>query len=208
MAMDGNPFGGTGAGSTYTPMTDVEREAVSRLVEAGSLRVHVVGWGVVNNPRVIIGDLRIGLQFRMDFTAPEVPQPNHYFDLELRTDTGLLLYKERQPTIFNNQPVQICAGMFLDLVWDIAVRHMDPKLVKALVPGATGFTSRWQDRDTGEMTLKGNTRHMNSETLQRLRQVRVMEETAKADTKEMAAKATAKAEVRELAAKKALAKLK
>ena len=208
MSVDSNPFGGTGAGSTYTPMTDVEREAVSRLVETGRLRVHVVGWGVVNSPRVIIGDLRIGIQFRLDFNAPAAPQPNHYFDLELRTDSGLLLYKERQPTIFNNQPVQICAGMFLDLVWDIAIRHMDPKIVKALVPGATGFTSRWQDRDTGEMTLKGNTRHMTAETLQRLKQVRVMEEVSKADTKEMAAKATAKAEGLELAAKKALIKLK
>jgi hypothetical protein len=187
-------------------MTDVEREAVSRLVEAGSLRVHVVGWGVVNNPRVVIGDLRIGIQFRMDFDAPAVPQPNHYFDLELRTDSGLLLYKERQPTIFNHQPVQICAGMYLDLAWDIAVRHMDPKIVKALVPGATGFTSRWQDRDTGEMTLTGNTQ-MSSDAKQRLRVVRALEESSKKDTKDQAKKATKIAADRELVAK-ALVKLK
>lgn len=206
MAIDSNPFGSQGAGSTYTPMTDVEREAVSRLVEAGSLRVHVVGWGVVNNPRVVIGDLRIGIQFRMDFDAPAVPQPNHYFDLELRTDSGLLLYKERQPTIFNHQPVQICAGMYLDLAWDIAVRHMDPKIVKALVPGATGFTSRWQDRDTGEMTLTGNTQ-MSSDAKQRLRVVRALEESSKKDTKDQAKKATKIAADRELVAK-ALVKLK
>ena len=206
MSVDSNPFGGTGAGSTYTPMTDVEREAVSRLVETGRLRVHVVGWGVVNSPRVIIGDLRIGIQFRLDFNAPAVPQPNHYFDLELRTDSGLLLYKERQPTIFNYKPVQICAGMFLDLVWDIAIRHMDPNLVKALVPGAVGLTSRWQDRDTGEMTLTGNTQ-MSSAAKQRLRVVRALEESSKKDTKDQAKKATKMAADRELVAK-ALVKLK
>jgi len=206
MAINGNPFGGKGAGSTYTPMSDIEREAVSRLVEAGRLRVHVVDWGIVNNPRVIIGDLRIGLHFRMEFSKPEVPQPVHYFDLELRTDSGLLLYSERQPTLYNHKPIEVCAGMFLDLAWDIAVRHMDPKIVKAIIPSATGFTSRWQDRDTGEMTLKGNTRNMDAATLQRLKQVRAFEEANKADTKKQAAKATAKEQARETAARMARAK--
>ena len=33
---------------------------------------------------------------------------------------------------------------------------MDPKLVKALMPGVKGLTSRAFDKDTGELTHTGN----------------------------------------------------
>jgi hypothetical protein len=33
---------------------------------------------------------------------------------------------------------------------------MDPKLVKLLMPGKVGLTSRRFDRDTGDLTLTGN----------------------------------------------------
>jgi hypothetical protein len=59
---------------------------------------------------------------------------------------------------YNNQPMMIMAGLTLDMVWDIMIRSIDPKLVKELVPDAHGLTSRLQDKDTGEMTLLGNMR--------------------------------------------------
>ena len=158
---DKNPFGGGRATSLYTPMSDVEQEVVSRLVDSGDLRVHVKGWGVIAEPQVTIGDLRVALRFRMAFDEPyvsEVPKPLYYIDLELRTGAGLLLYKERQPTIYDFKPVEVAAGMYLDMVWEMAIQSMDPAVVKTIKPAATGLTSRWQDRDTGEMTMFGNSK--------------------------------------------------
>ena len=60
--------------------------------------------------------------------------------------------------MYDNQPLAVGTGTTLAMVWHIAIQHMDPKLVKALKPGAIGLTSRWTDRDTGEATLLGNTR--------------------------------------------------
>ena len=72
-------------------------------------------------------------------------------------------------------------GVFLDLVWDIAVRSVDPNLVKAVVPGATGLTSRLQDKDTGLLTLTGNMR-LSTQEKQALKRLRNAEAMAKADT--------------------------
>jgi len=80
----------------------------------------------------------------------------YFFDLELKTRGGISLVKERLPVIYGGKPVQVCAGIFLDMQWDIAMHSMDPRLVKMLKPGATGLTSRRQDKDTGEMTSQGN----------------------------------------------------
>jgi hypothetical protein len=82
--------------------------------------------------------------------------PVHYFDLELRTRAGLTLFRERQPTVYNGQPLQVAAGVFVDVIWDIALSHIDPKVVKMIKPGAVGLTSRRLDRETGEATFKGN----------------------------------------------------
>lgn len=151
-----NAFGGGNTNSLYTPMSETEQEVVARLVEIGALRVHIVGWGFVSKPRVTFGDLRVAIAFRMDFSKPEVPMPVSHFDLELRLEDGRLLYKERQSAVYNGQPLQIAAGVYLDMVWDIAIRYMDPELVKSIKPGATGLTSRMLDRDTGVETLLGN----------------------------------------------------
>lgn len=153
---DRNLFGGKNPKGLYVPMTPDEQEVVHRLVEAGDLQVVVHGWGTVDRPRVIVGDHRVGVLFRLTFNRPEVPMPVFFFDLELRTRTGLRLVKERLPTVYNGRPVQVAAGMFLDLQWDIAIHSMDPRLVKAIKPGATGLTSLRQDKDTGEMTSRGN----------------------------------------------------
>jgi hypothetical protein len=151
-----NAFGGGNNNSLYTPMSEIEQEVIARLIESGSLRVNIVGWGHVNRPRVTFGDLRVSVAFRLEFDRPEVPMPVTHFDLELRTEDGRLLYKERQSAEYNGQPLQIAAGVYLDMIWDIAIRHMDPKLVKSIMPKAIGLTSRLFDKDTGAATLTGN----------------------------------------------------
>lgn len=173
-----NAFGGGNAGSLYTPMSETEQEVLARLIESGTLRIHVVEWGVVNRPRVTFGDLRVSVAFRMEFDRPEVPMPVDHFDLELRTEDGRLLYKERQSAEYNGQPLQIAAGVYLDMIWDIAIRHMDPKLVKSVMPKAIGLTSRLIDKDTGAATLTGNMA-LNDETKALLIKLRKGEATVR-----------------------------
>lgn len=178
-----NMFGGKNANSLYTPMSDVEQETVARLVESGDLRVIIVGWGYIDRPRITFGDMRVSIPFRLTFDRPEAPVPLHYLDLELRTGSGVLLFRDRQPTVYGGNPIMVAQGVFLDLVWDIAVRSIDPALVKAVVPGAVGLTSRFQDRDTGEMTMTGN---MDLTATERavLRTLRKGEAAARANTAE------------------------
>lgn len=151
-----NIFGGGNAQSLYVPMSEVEQEAIARLIESDDLRVNLLGWGFVNNPRVTFGDARIQIQFRASFDRPAVPIPVYELELELVTKSGKLLFRDKQSVAYNGKPIQIAAGVYFDMVWDIMVRSIDPKLVKELVPGATGLTSRLQDKDTGDMTLEGN----------------------------------------------------
>ncbi len=186
---DQNAFGGKNPHGLYVPMSELEQECLLRLVEAGDLRVHVLEWGLVNQPRARFGDGRLQLAFRMDFVRPEVPQPVYYFDLELKTSSGLLLFKERQSVMYDGKPVSVAAGVYFDLVWDIGIRSIDPKVVKAVLPYARGLTSRLQDKDTGDLTLMGNMK-LNSRKKQLLVGVRKAEERNKADTSTKAVKAT------------------
>lgn len=156
MGNGNNRWGGKNRFSVYTPLSEIEQEAISRMVAASDIFVCIKGWGVVDKPRIIYGDLRLGVQWRMDFTAPEAPTPVHWFDLELRTRQGELLFKERQSTLYGGNPIQVCAGIYLDMVWDIALTALDPQIVKRVMPHAIGLTSRFQDKDTGEITLFGN----------------------------------------------------
>lgn len=149
-------LGSGNANGLYIPISETEQEALDRLISADDLEVHVKGWGIIHHPQIHAGDLRVGCHFQLLFNRPDVPTPVYFFDLELRTRGGLKLYAERQPCVYNGQPLQIAAGVVLDMVWDIALRHMDPKVVKALVPHAWGLTSRRQDKDTGVMTNFGN----------------------------------------------------
>jgi hypothetical protein len=189
--MEKNPFGGR-KGSLYTPLSEDEQEVLARLVESQDLRVIVKSWTTIDQPRVIYGDLRLSLAFRIHFTRPELPTPVHFFDLELRTGAGLLLFKERQSTQYNGKPIEVAEGVFMDMVWDIAIMAMDPKIVKALKPGARGLTSRWQDRDTGELTLMGNAR-LSHEQQKLLRKTRQGEARNRADTAQQVKKAEGKA---------------
>ena len=194
-SMDKNPFGGV-AGSLYTPMSEDEQEVLDRLIAARDLDVTVKGWGYVRGVQAgKAGDLRIAIPLTLDFERPEVPIPVHYFDLELRTGSGILLFAERQSTIYNNAPLMIGAGTSLQMVWDLAIHHMDPALVKALKPGALGLTSRWIDKDTGDITMLGNTR-MGARDTTLLRKLRHGEAMNRADTAQKVVKAMEKAKKR------------
>lgn len=151
-----NRFGGGNPNSLYTPMSEDEQEVLERLVVSRDLVVRIVDWGHIEGPRATFGDLRIAIPLSITFDRPAIPIPVSYFDLELRTGSGILLFKERQPTIWGGAPLQIGTGTHIDMVWDIAIKRMDPALVKALKPGAMGLTSRWTDRDTGLPSLFGN----------------------------------------------------
>jgi len=60
------------------------------------------------------------------------------------------------------------------MIWDIAIQRMDPKLVKMMKPGTLGLTSRWTDKDTGGLTLFGNSK-LTSVQKQKLLRVRAGE---------------------------------
>lgn len=151
-----NAFGGGNKKSLYTPMSEDEQEVLSRLVQAKDLDVFIVGWGFIKGVSASFGDLRLDIPLQINFSAPAVPMPVSYFDLELRTGSGMLLFKERQSALYNNNPLMVGSGTNLSMIWSIAIRAMDPKVVKMYKPGATGLTSRWVDRDTGDITFLGN----------------------------------------------------
>lgn len=154
-----NLFGGKNPNGLYVPMSEDEQEVLQRLVETQDLRVIVHGWGTLDNPPISFGDLRISIPLSITFNAPAVPQDVWFFDLELRSRTaGMTLVRQRQPTVVGGQPLQVVAGMTLEMIWDIALHHMSPEFVKAIKPGALGLTSRRIDRDTKSPTITGNMR--------------------------------------------------
>jgi len=187
-----NIFGGNNRRGLYVPMSEDEQEVIHRLVEAEDILLIIHGWGTLDKPRFLIGDHRIGVQFRITFNRPAVPTPIFFFDLELKTRTGITLCKERLPTIYNGRPVQVCNGMFLDLQWDIAMHSMDPRLVKLLKPGHVGLTSRRQDKDTREMTAKGNMKLTGSQQ-KKLRELDSAHAAARAFDEKNIVEATKKA---------------
>jgi len=154
---DRNMFGGGNPNSLYTPMSEDEQEALSRLVESGDIHIHIVGWGWVHSPKITFGDLRVAIPIQITFNRPVVPIPVTSFTLELRTGAGQLLFRKEYDVSYGGLPIFVGTGFTLSMIWDIAIHSMDPRLVKALKPGATGLTSRWIDKDTGAPTLLGNT---------------------------------------------------
>ena len=191
---DQNMFGGGNAQSLYVPMSEVEQEALLRLSEGKRFRIHILEWGVVNQPRMTFGDARVQFQFELVFNRPPPPGiPVHYFDMELRLDSGHLLFKERQSVLYNGKPMNICAGMVLNLVWDIALARMDPKFVKEVLPGAIGLTSRLTDKDTGDATFTGNMK-LSSKEKQVLKQLREGEAKVRGINAKRAAFAKGKAD--------------
>ena len=173
MSLGKNIFGGGNASSLYVPLSDVEQECIAHLVASGELSVHIVDWGIAHKPVVTYGDARVRAVFRMDFDRPVAPVNVYHFELELRTSSGRVLFRDKQSTMYGGRPIQVAAGVFLDMVWDIQLQHLDPALVREVLPYVTGLTSRLQDRDTGDMTLMGNMRLTpeKQSTLRKLRQV-------------------------------------
>ena len=196
MSRDTNAFGGKNRHGLYVPMTDDELETLARLAEAGEFSLVVRDWGRVNGfrlaapgerfsgaPLLVMGDKRLSFYFRMSFTAPLVPlvpQPCWYFDVEVWA-AGRLMFSQRMPTSVNGQPVQIAAGVFLDLALDVAIDQIDPALVKAVKPGAVGLTTR-----------HGNM-HLDAERRLLLEEVREGEQGVRELSAREAAEATAKA---------------
>lgn len=178
-----------GVARSYTKLSEIEQEFLERMTASQNFVVHILGWGYVENPRVKFGDLRLGLEFRLNFVKPENPVPVHYFDMELRTRSGILLFKERQSCMYDGKPVLVGAGLFFDLAWDIAITAIDPKLIKMVMPNTIGLTSRFIDKETQELSLYGNTK-LSALDKKHLERMRVAEAASKKDTKDKAAKAT------------------
>lgn len=185
-----NTFGGKNPDSLYVPMSEVEQEVVSRLIHEG-LKVVIVGWGVVHNPKATFGDLRLTIPIQITFDRPSVPVLVRTFDLELRTLDDYLLFRETQSVEYGGNPLAIGAGTSLSMVWDIAIQSIDPKLVRAIKPGATGLTSRLQDKDTGQMTLTGNMK-LNRQQRRDLERLRRGEAKARQHTAVRAGQSKAK----------------
>lgn len=151
-----NTFGGKNHQSEYIPLTEVEQEFLHRLVDSGSLVVDIIGWGVVQNPKVMVGDSQIIVPMDITFDRPETPIPVDYFDLELKTNSGFVLYKERQSTRYGNQPLMVSAGYGISMIWHVGITCINPDVIRMIMPGVVGLTSRVFDKDTGNITLTGN----------------------------------------------------
>ena len=188
-----NILGGKNEGSLYVPMSEDEQEALSRLIEADDLEVIVVGWGILTKPKVTLGDKRLAVRFTLNFNAPDVPMKVWFFDMELRTRSGLILHAERHPTLYGNEPLVVHSGISMDLIWDIAIDRIPPAVVKMLKPGSVGLTSRFTDRDTGEYDPKGGNMKLTPEQKAALMAVQTGAASVRADDKKKVAKVSRKA---------------
>ena len=154
-----NEFGGGNSVSSYIPITEIEQEFISRLVEMGELIVEIHGWSVIF-PKVSFGDkvLHAHLKVFFDKAPPPPGIPVPFFDMELKTQSGHSLYRQKMPTSYDNTPIMVSNEVELEMVWDISLKYIDPKLIKLLMPSVIGFTTRLEDRDTHDITVTGNMR--------------------------------------------------
>ena len=155
---DRNAFGGLNPRSLYVPMSETEQEFLDLMIASGGMRVVIHGWGEVETPRIVRGDLQLVVPIAITFDRPETPIPVSEFDLELRygEGEGICLFRETQSTLVGGAPLMVESGFHLSMVWHIGIRAIDPALIRAFLPGARGLTSRNLDRDTGEVTVLGN----------------------------------------------------
>ena len=142
MSQERNIFGGRNPNGLYTPLSEDEQEVLERLAAAGEFRLVIKDWGFVDQPKIRFGDARLEVSWKMVFDRPAVPMPLYYLKLELWTHSGHFLVAEELPTQVGGQPMQVAKGVSLDLAWDIQIRQMDPKLVKAIKTGNVGLTTR------------------------------------------------------------------
>ena len=188
-----NILGGKNANSLYVPMSEDEQEVLQRLIEADDLEVVVVGWAKLPAPKIILGDKRIAIEFTLRFSAPPRPVKVWYFDMELRTRSGLILHAERQPTLYDNKPIDVYAGLDLTMVWDIAIDRIPPAVVKLIKPGSVGLTSRFTDKDTGEYDPKGGNMNLTDEQRKALETVQTGAAKVRAEAKREVSKVSKKA---------------
>lgn len=180
MSRDKNPFGGGNPLSLYTPMTDTEREVIQRLIDNNQFFIHVVGWGNVNRIETIsCGDATLRMTFYMTFLKPEEPVPVNYLDLQLKARClpKMVLFQKRYAFM---QEVLIGAGLEIGLGWDIQIRKMSEKSVKAIKTAARGLTTR-----EGNWNLQGREAAL-------LRTLRRQEEKVRQFDRQEVARATAK----------------
>lgn len=145
-----NAFGGENKNFLYTPMSEDEREVISRLVESDNLRLIIHKWGVIEGfDRVRFGDKVLDLIFTVNFKSPEVAIPVTYLDMTLETRGGDKLHNTQLSLEEANggQPVWVKAGLQLQLGLSIAITQIDPALVKKIKPGALGLTTREGNRN-------------------------------------------------------------
>lgn len=175
---DKNRFGGANPHFLYAPMSEDEQDVLHRLIESNDLMVEIAGWGRVEKfRRVVAGDLRLHLDFQVVFSAPDLHIPVYYFDLELKTRAGQLLFAERKPALINGSPAMVGAGVAINFYWDIAIQMMDPGFVKSMKPSLSGLTTR-----------EGN-RHLNPVDQIVFSSMRRLEERARGDNAEETKKA-------------------
>lgn len=151
-----NEFGGAYGGSMYIPLTEIEQEVISRLAEAGEFIVVFHGFGSVPKLDIRFGDKNLHIGMKVGFPMLSTPQSVYFFDMELKTHSGISLFRQTMPCTYDDKPLLIGPEVEFEMIWDISINTISPALVKQIKPGAIGLTSRRQDRDTGDMTLIGN----------------------------------------------------
>jgi len=175
MSDDTNAFGGKNKKAVYIPMSETELEVIARLIDSQDLKVIFHGWGEIESPKITYGDKNIHVPINITFNKPtENPVDVYFFDMELRTGSGITLFRKRMSTEYGGQPLKVMAGLTLEMVWDISIRNLDPNLVRAVKPGAKGLTSRLQDKLTLDFTDTGNM-NLNRDLADQARHIRKME---------------------------------
>ncbi len=186
-----NPFGGKNPHGLYVPMSDDELEVLARLAAAREFILVIKDWGRVTNfepghfdaatwngsPLVTFGDKRISFYFTMAFSAPEIPQPNWFFDMEVWA-LGFKLFEKRMPTEMSGSPLLIGKDLVLSWAFDVAIDTIDPAIVKTVKPKAIGLTTR-----------HGNM-HLDVEHQRLLARLRSDEATVRRESADEAAAAT------------------
>ena len=178
-----NALGGANKNALYVPMSDIEQEVLARLVEAGELLCVIHGFKSIHNPPISYGDKNLHVHLNASFADLEKPQEVAFFDMELKTLSGLCLFRQTMPTTYDNNPIMVGPEVTLEMIWDIAISNINPELVKQIKPGAIGLTSRLQDKDTGNFTTYGNMK-LNSHQKNLAHKVAMGEAKGRADNKQ------------------------
>lgn len=157
MSNDGNPLGGA-TPHGYVPLSDTERDFLSRLIERQELLVEIEDWGYVHTPRVTLGEYRLIIDMTVQFQKPEIPMSVTALTLILKMRNGEVLYKERMPTIVAGEPFTIFAGLEASFQWQVGIVAINPELIRRYMPSAHGLTTASIDKDTGVASFTGNRR--------------------------------------------------